>query len=360
MKRLRSRKRTVKSELENYVPWFRPWMKLFKKKSRELHLFIWLYCKATHQDWTPDYLKFRGTLHRGQLLMGLDLAEEETGIPRTTVGEMLKRFEGRGLIHVGSTGNGRLITILIYPQTEQQVCCKKRDPESQKAGPSTPKNGTLPTATEGPSLAHLVNVSKKSGTLDPEKRDPEPKKAGPDNNIFDNNIFDEVKTPPISPPNGGDAVNVFVEKWVNAYRQILRLAPSVQNRDRRAVRALLDGGISAAEALAVAKRALGAVENRGDPNEQFWVKRAVCLAGFCKWFNEIRRELITSGALDLEEPEHEESEPDNPVKIPALEFKRIPNSFLDNIPCLTDTELRAVVLVARSSPSFDGEQFQAE
>ena len=86
----------------------------FYKKSSYVHLWLELCLLANHQDtefiWNGKTQKVK----RGELLTGRKELSNATGVPQTTVEDILNFFEKEGKIRQQKTSKFRLISILKY------------------------------------------------------------------------------------------------------------------------------------------------------------------------------------------------------------------------------------------------------
>lgn len=94
------------------------WIKLHRQfikwewyqKSEMVHLFLHLLVSANHEEksWQGNIVK------RGQLITGLKVLQQDTGISAQTLRTCLERLKSTGEITTKSTNKFRLITLLNY------------------------------------------------------------------------------------------------------------------------------------------------------------------------------------------------------------------------------------------------------
>ena len=93
------------------------------------HFMIWCFLKS-YAAYEARPAIFSGrvvTLKPGQLITGIQVIAERTGIERTKVARVLARFEKAGMIRQQVTRNGRIVTL-----TEDPAAVKGRAPDQPK------------------------------------------------------------------------------------------------------------------------------------------------------------------------------------------------------------------------------------
>jgi len=103
------------------------WIKLHRKllddpigqKPSYSWLWVYLLLIANHEDQDFIWNGERKTVKRGQLLTGRDKLSTTTGIPATTIEDILKYLEKDGKIRQQKTNKFRLISIIKYEQYQE-------------------------------------------------------------------------------------------------------------------------------------------------------------------------------------------------------------------------------------------------
>lgn len=119
------------------------WIKLHRKmmekgyygRSTYVHLWIHLLLSANHKEkefmWNGEMIIIKD----GQLLIGREKLSKETGIPETTIEDILKVFEKEGQIRQQKTTKFRVITILNwkkYQITDNRATTERQQSDTNK------------------------------------------------------------------------------------------------------------------------------------------------------------------------------------------------------------------------------------
>lgn len=123
----------------------------FYKKSQYFHLWVHLLLSANHQ---PKEFMWNGNIiliKEGQMITGRQQLSEDTGIPESTIQDILKFLETQHQIQQQKTNKYRLITIVNWVKHQNSNTKSNNTPTSSQQHADTNKNVITKRMEEGES-----------------------------------------------------------------------------------------------------------------------------------------------------------------------------------------------------------------